>query len=153
MTVPDFSLSEWTPDLLQQVIMAAMAERDRRQLVANAQAEVTQINAQVIAAEGIKPGDEWRQPTAAHDAYPKDWEVASGGRAWVSLIDGNVWEPGVTGWREIVAEGYPAWVQPLGAHDAYAKGAKVSDGGKNWTSIQDGNVWKPGVYGWEQIDA
>ena len=59
--------------------------------------------------------------------------------------------PGVYGWRENVADGYPAWVQPLGAHDAYAKDAKVTHKGRIWTSTAASNVWAPGVYGWNDI--
>lgn len=44
---------------------------------------------------------EWVQPTAAHDAYAKDDEVAHNGKAWKSDVDANVWEPGVYGWTQI----------------------------------------------------
>lgn len=50
----------------------------------------------------------WQQPTGAHDAYPLGATVTHNGKAWESLIPFNVWEPGVSGWRELVAEGYPA---------------------------------------------
>lgn len=36
---------------------------------------------------------EWKQPTGAHDAYNKGDKVSHNGSHWVSLIDGNVWEP------------------------------------------------------------
>lgn len=53
------------------------------------------------------------------------------------------------GWREVVAEGYPAWVQPTGAHDAYARNEIVSYQGQNWQNTgSDANVWEPGVFGW-----
>ena len=55
------------------------------------------------------------------------------------------------GWRELVAEGYPAWVQPTGAHDAYAVGARVRHNDLNWESNTASNTWAPGVYGWVQI--
>lgn len=40
----------------------------------------------------------WVQPTGAHDAYAKGALVTHNGQVWVSDIDANVWEPGVTGW-------------------------------------------------------
>lgn len=47
---------------------------------------------------------EWVQPIGAHDAYAKDDKVSHphGERNWTSDVDGNVWEPGVYGWTEVV---------------------------------------------------
>lgn len=70
---------------------------------------------------------------------------------WESLIDYNVWAPPI-GWREIVAEGYPAWVQPTGAQDAYPLGFRVTYNGQNWENTGSAaNVWAPGVFGWVVI--
>jgi len=44
---------------------------------------------------------EWVQPTGAHDAYTKGSKVLYSKKIWESLIDANVWAPGVAGWREI----------------------------------------------------
>ena len=44
----------------------------------------------------------WTQPSGAHDAYMKGDKVSHGGRTWTSDVDGNVWEPGVYGWTEVV---------------------------------------------------
>ena len=41
---------------------------------------------------------------AAHDAYNAGDKVSHGGKHWISDQDGNVWEPGVYGWTEVVAE-------------------------------------------------
>lgn len=90
---------------------------------------------------------EWRQPEGAHDAYPTGVWVWHAGQVWENLTAANVWEPGVSGWRDPVNE-WPAWVQPTGAHDAYPLGAKVSFGGFHWTSTAAANVWAPGVFGW-----
>lgn len=46
---------------------------------------------------------EWAAPTGAHDAYAKDSKTSHNGKKWVSEIDGNVWEPGVYGWVEVIA--------------------------------------------------
>ena len=47
---------------------------------------------------------EWVQPTGAHDAYPQGAHVMHGGVEWVSDMDGNVWEPGVSGWTQADAQ-------------------------------------------------
>lgn len=43
----------------------------------------------------------WVQPLGAHDAYKKADKVTHKSKVWENTIDANVWEPGVTGWREI----------------------------------------------------
>lgn len=98
-------------------------------------------------------GEPWQQPAGAHDAYPLAATVTHDGKTWESLTPFNVWAPGVSGWRELVTEGYPAWVQPTGAHDAYAKGARVSFEGSDYESRIDGNVWSPTAYpaGWLKL--
>mgnify|MGYP002511139617 CR=1 FL=1 len=42
----------------------------------------------------------WTQPLGAGDAYNTGDKVEHGGKAWVSTVDSNVWEPGVYGWEE-----------------------------------------------------
>ena len=92
----------------------------------------------------------WTQPTGAHDAYPAGRIVLHDGSVWRSTVAANVWEPGVSGWRNVSepATGYPAWVQPTGAHDAYQLGERVTHAGQDWESTAAANVWQPGVYGW-----
>ena len=41
----------------------------------------------------------WVQPVGAHDAYILGDQVGHGGQVWESDTNGNVWEPGVYGWR------------------------------------------------------
>ena len=47
---------------------------------------------------------EWEQPGSTNP-YMKGDQVKHNGKTWVSLIDNNVWEPGVTGtaalWQEV----------------------------------------------------
>lgn len=47
---------------------------------------------------------EWEQPDSTNP-YMKGDKVKHNGKVWVSLIDNNVWEPGVTGtaalWQEV----------------------------------------------------
>ena len=49
---------------------------------------------------------EWEQPGSTNP-YMKGDQVKHNGKTWVSLIDNNVWEPGVTGtaalWQEVAA--------------------------------------------------
>lgn len=97
----------------------------------------------------------WVQPTGAANAYAKDAVVSHSGQAWRSLIDANVWAPGVSGWRLLWAttSAPPEWKQPTGAHDAYNVGDRVSFEGKNYESLIAANVWSPSVYpaGWKAI--
>lgn len=45
----------------------------------------------------------WVQPQGAHDAYPLGAKVAHNDKIWESIVDANVWEPGVYGWTEVIA--------------------------------------------------
>ena len=51
-----------------------------------------------------EPGEEypeWRQPQGAHDAYEAGAKVSHNNKHWINIHgDGNVWEPGVYGWKE-----------------------------------------------------
>lgn len=47
---------------------------------------------------------EWSQPVGAHDAYEQGAKVSHNDKKWVSDVDGNVWEPGVYGWTEMIGE-------------------------------------------------
>lgn len=104
---------------------------------------------ELMSAESLT----WIQPDGAHDVYMKGDQVGFGGKTWESLIDNNVWEPGTSGWREVVSQGYPEWVQPTGAHDAYQTGDRVSFEGANYESTMDANVWSPSVLpsAWSEI--
>lgn len=44
---------------------------------------------------------EWIQPTGAHDAYAMGDKVTHNDKHWISIVDGNIWEPGVYGWSEV----------------------------------------------------
>lgn len=97
----------------------------------------------------------WVQPTGAMDAYAKDAVVSHSGQAWRSLIDANVWAPGVSGWRLLWAttSAPPEWKQPTGQHDAYNVGDLVIFEGKVYRSKITVNVWSPTAYpaGWELV--
>lgn len=56
--------------------------------------------------EVAKPGEipVWKQPTGAQDAYQKGDKVHypdEQGPVYVSIVDSNVWEPGVYGWEVV----------------------------------------------------
>lgn len=45
----------------------------------------------------------WVQPIGGTDAYAMGAKVTHNGKKWVNIHgDGNVWEPGVYGWEEVV---------------------------------------------------
>lgn len=129
----------------------ARAAESATQDAARAQAELADAVLDATAAlmeDAHTDGAAWVQPTGAHNAYPLGATVTHNGKTWANLTPANVWQPGVSGWREVVAEGPAAWVQPLGAHDAYPLGATVTHAGRTWTSTTAANVWQPGVFGW-----
>lgn len=49
------------------------------------------------AVVSLEEWPEWVQPAGAHDAYAKDAKVIHNGIKYISLVDGNVWEPGAAG--------------------------------------------------------
>ena len=141
---------------LHQLKRMIDGELSRRETLANAGRAMDDIARSVLAAQGQTDGGEWVQPIDATTAYPKGWTVTHGGKTWVSLTPANVWEPGVSGWREVVEEGAaPEWVQPTGGHDAYQTGDTVTFEGQEYKSLIDGNTWSPTDYpqGWEKLNA
>ena len=146
-------LTTLTDEDLDALRVAVLTEQERRRTLTDAPAQAVALADRYAAAIGRQDGDPWVQPTGAHDAYPLGITATHGGKTWESLTPANVWTPGVSGWRELVAQGYPAWVQPTGGHDAYKKGNRVSFDGSDYESRIDGNVWSPTVYpaGWKTI--
>lgn len=53
----------------------------------------------LIADENVVSA--WEQPDSTN-AYMTGDKVSHNGNTWVSIIDNNVWEPGVYGWEEII---------------------------------------------------
>jgi hypothetical protein len=145
-------MTDWTqvpdPEFTAEYL-AINAEMGRRRTLETGPAAQDRLNESQLKAEGVTQGEPWRQPSGGHDAYPRDWKVSHEGKDWVSLITANVWEPGVSGWRE-EGNDWPAWVQPTGAHDAYQVGAQVTHNGLRWVSESEANVWEPGVFGWTE---
>ena len=148
-------LTALTDDELALHAQAVQVELDRRRLERDLPARIDSLIGDYQATQGRADGDPWVQPTSALDAYRQGATVTHNGKVWDSLTPANVWEPGVSGWREKVEEGAgPAeWVQPTGAHDSYNKGDRVRFEGKNYESLMDGNVWSPAAYpaGWKEL--
>lgn len=71
------------------------------------QADWTPDTASSLWAITADPAEEWpawSQPVGAHDAYSAGAKVSHQEKYWISDQDGNVWEPGVYGWTEVVVE-------------------------------------------------
>ena len=148
------STRPYTADENAAADAAAQAQADAEAARARAELADAILDATAaLMADAHADGAAWVQPTGAHDAYALGITVTHGGKTWENITPANVWEPGVSGWREVVAEGYPAWVQPTGAHDAYNTGDRVSFEGANYESKIDANVWSPTGYpaGWALI--
>ena len=137
----------WTEDEL-----AARAEAEQQQVRYETHEAILDATA-ALMQQAHADGEAWTQPIGAHDAYPLGTTVTHGGKTWENITHANVWEPGVSGWREQVTEGYPAWVRPTGGHDAYNAGDRVSFEGTNYESRIDGNTWSPADYpaGWREL--
>lgn len=140
---------------LRDIVSAATSELNRRAALENVEKEVNRLNQQYLAATGIQNGADWRQPSGAHDAYPRGFVVEHNGKRWTNLVMSNVYEPGVSGWREIAQPGEPApeWVQPSGAHDAYGIGHRVTFEGEEYISLIANNAHSPAdnPAGWQQV--
>ena len=152
----DISLTELTIDELYELRSEVTQEIDSREKADRVAEQIRDLSMQLLDATGREMQAAWVQPTGAHDAYPEGWEVTHNDKIWTSLIAGNVFEPGVSGWREVTTDGTVAeWVQPTGTHDSYSLGAEVMHAGKNWVSLVDANVWRPGDAGtetlWEEV--
>lgn len=146
-------IDEASDEELARYAAALKREQDRRRTLDTTEKQVQELSAAYLSAAGVEPGQEWKQPTSAVDAYPKDWTVEHGNKTWVSLVAANVFVPGVSGWREVAAEGVPEWVAPTGAHDAYQTGDHVTFEGVEYVSLIDSNTWSPTDYpeGWELV--
>lgn len=144
MSNPENNVSELTDAELDTLALQVDAEQNRRRLTGR----VHEINIAALIQADIHRGEPWRQPTSAVDAYPSGWTLVHDSKQWVNLIDGNVWEPGVTGWRELTEGEPPEWVQPLGSHDAYDEGARVVHDGSVYVSLVPWNVWPPTTAQW-----
>ena len=148
-------LTTLTDGDLDQLRIDVLTEVDRRKILAETPAHAEALAKRYAEAIGREDGDPWVTPAGAHNAYPQGATVTHDGKTWESLTPANVWEPGISGWRETTADDGtpPEWVQPSGAHDAYMTGDRVTYQGAIYESLMDGNVWSPSAYprGWEKV--
>ena len=156
----DIDPTALTDEQLADAIQQLLAERERRHTLHAAAQRADDLAQQWADAIGRQDGDQWRQPQAAFDAYPVGAVVTHNGKTWESTTPANVWEPGVSGWREQPAtdpdtgeQTIPDYRQPTGGHDAYKTGDRVTWNGAIYESTIDGNVWSPDAYpdGWQLV--
>src|SRR5699024_3593179 len=115
-------------------------------------------------AEGVSEppveGAAWKQPQCTHDDYLAGAGVTHAGKTSASTVAYNVWEPGVSGWREAPGEDddgnpvIPDYLPPTGAHDAYMTGDRVSFEGAVYEAVQDNVTWSPSEHppAWRKVD-
>lgn len=103
--------AEWQPNVAVVAgSLRSFGEGDDKKLYRCLQAHTTQAGWEPIAAPALwklagDPAEEWpawSQPIGAVDAYLAGDKVSHGGGRWTSDVDGNVWEPGVYGWTQVL---------------------------------------------------
>ncbi|NNG20488.1 hypothetical protein HJ590_13115 [Naumannella sp. ID2617S] len=147
MTLQDTlaQLSTLTDEDLNTLHTRTFQELRRRQEVVNADAALSTVGDSQMTDAGMTRGGPWAQPPAGTVGYPKGWTVTDGGKMWESTMNGNVFKPGVSGWREKTVDGKAApYRMPSGSHDAYNTGDQMlwTDGLVHEAS-RDGVVWGP----------
>ena len=152
----DFDLTELSDEDFEELRAQVNGEQERRYTIRNAERFAESIAERYAMAIGRQDGDEWVQPTGAHDAYAKGAIVSLDGKEWESTTPINVWKPGVSsGWRplETVDSETAEWIQPTGGHDSYNIGDRVTFQGEVWQSTIASNVWSPADYpqGWNKV--
>ena len=55
--------------------------------------------AKVLVPDGDIPA--WEQPDSTNP-YALGDKVTHNGKTWISVVDGNIWEPGAYGWEEVI---------------------------------------------------
>lgn len=63
----------------------------------------TAVSLWVAISDPAEEWPQWKQPTGAHDAYPKGAKVTHNGKRYTSNVDNNTWEP-PTQWTEFTGE-------------------------------------------------
>ena len=149
-----FDVTTLTDGELAALLDAARAEHFRRRDLANAVEAFPEMREAYLDSIGRGQGEAWQEVTGYENAYPEGWTVTHNGSEWVSLINGNTLEPGVSGWREVLPENVLAeWQAPAGYQDAYEPGAIVTHQGHVWRNDHTaGNAWEPGTTGSQWAD-
>src|SRR5699024_8964043 len=89
--VTDIALCALDDPALAQLRVDVLTELERRETLASAPERADRIARDYLGASGTAEGEEWVQPSGAHDSYPQGWEVVHEGVRYRSLIPGNVW--------------------------------------------------------------
>jgi len=56
-----------------------------------------------LIGDPLEEYPEWVQPIGSHDAYMDGAKVTHNDKRWLNTHgDGNIWEPGVFGWDEVI---------------------------------------------------
>lgn len=90
MAIPVVAWSSLTDAELDELDQQLGRERQRRRIPQ----QMDQLQQQQLELVGTLPGQPWRQPNGATEAYPKGWRVSHKGKEWESLTPFNAWEPG-----------------------------------------------------------
>lgn len=125
---------------LQAIAEGVAAEITQRQRATT----IDQLIRDSIVHTGLVEGQPWRQPTGAHDAYPKGWTVTHNGKTYESLVVGNAWEPGTPLsvdhrlWLDLTPPDPdpPAGPQPWAAGVDYIVGDRVAFEGRTYSCRQ-----------------
>lgn len=105
----------------------------------------------------LRPNEEvvipvWEQPSSVN-AFMLGDKVVHNGLQYVSLVDNNVWEPGIAGnpW-ELVAD--EESVQEFIVGTVYSAGNHIMYEGAEYESLIDNNSWSPVDYpaGWQIVE-
>lgn len=148
----EIDLKALTFEQLDDLIRAAVAQRDKLAAVNQAPAILDRVVIQAARAKGLQQGDPWTQPVGT--GYPFNWTVTHAGKTWRSTVTNNVWEPGVSGWREETADGSaPPFRKPSGRHDAYRVGERIMWQGQTYGAVLDYVVHSPAEHpaSWKAI--
>src|SRR5690349_14978081 len=94
MAAAPVDLSAYTLDDLLALASQVRDALAQHANIANAHQQISAINEQVLAAQGVSPGEAWVQPTDATNAYPIGWDVTYQGVPYQSLIAANTTKPG-----------------------------------------------------------
>lgn len=154
-SLSDVELSELIEDA-----KTLLAKRQSRAAVDRQVADVLRTARDEGVTEAPAAGAVWVQPEGAHDAYLSGDIVEHDDKMWASTIDYNVWEPGVSGWREQPGEDedgtptVPDYLPPTGAHDAYMAGDRVMFEGEVYEAVMDNVSWSPSEHppAWRKVD-
>lgn len=153
-------LTDYDDEALADLRIQVLTELERRQTIATAETQAEQIATRYAQAIGRRDGDQWVQPSGAHDSIPPGAIVTHEGQAYRNDHGGlNPWPPGTpnSGWTPVWADGDDWTTTPPAGEDgapaawmsgvAYQPGDTVTHDGAEWECIlahtsHDG--WKPG---------